>query len=112
MLDSIRTMLPPEEAELLAGVLLGRTDRLAESINDDFRTVGFSHVLSVSGLHMAIISQLMLGISHCLPASQTFCRRPNHGWSAVLYGFDWVCTVGYAQRDYAVVLFRQSGDAA
>ena len=42
MLDSIRTMLPPEEAELLAGVLLGQTDRLAESINDDFRTVGFS----------------------------------------------------------------------
>ena len=70
MLDSIRTMLPPEEAELLAGVLLGQTDRLAESINDDFRTVGFSHVLSVSGLHMAIISQLMLGIL-------TACRLPK-----------------------------------
>lgn len=60
LLRSVRSMLPPEEAKLVNGVLLGDQAGLSEQVASDFRTIGISHILSVSGLHMATMAELIL----------------------------------------------------
>jgi competence protein ComEC len=60
LLKSVRSMLPPEEAALVNGVLFGDTASLSIHVNNDFRTIGISHILSVSGLHMATMAQLLM----------------------------------------------------
>lgn len=56
--DALNTMLPEEEAGLLRGVLLGDKTGISPELTEDFQTVGLSHLMAVSGLHMAIIMQL------------------------------------------------------
>lgn len=70
LLDSLRTMLPPEQAEVLAGAVLGQTEQLEESLQEEFRTVGISHILAVSGLHMTMVSQIFLRLMQV-------CRLPK-----------------------------------
>ena len=43
------------EGELEAAVLLGHKDGLRDSLQDTFRTAGVSHLLAVSGLHVALL---------------------------------------------------------
>ena len=60
LIRSVRSLLPAKEAELVNGVLLGEQDGLPQSLTDDFRADGISHILSVSGLHMSTIAQLLI----------------------------------------------------
>lgn len=60
LLDSVESLLPPKEASLVNGILLGETDALSESLTANFRTDGISHILSVSGLHMSTIAELLI----------------------------------------------------
>ncbi len=60
LLCSVEELLPQEEASLVNGILLGETDGLSSSLTADFRTDGISHILSVSGLHMSTIAELMI----------------------------------------------------
>lgn len=60
LLESVRDLLPPTEAGLVNGVLLGDVSGLSEQAKTDFTADGISHILSVSGLHMATIAQLLL----------------------------------------------------
>ncbi len=60
LLKSVRSMLPPDEASLINGVLFGDKSSLSAQVNSDFRTIGISHILSVSGLHMATMAQLLM----------------------------------------------------
>lgn len=60
MLRSVDTMLPPKEAALVKGVLLGDKTSLSAETAADFRTDGISHILSVSGLHMSTIAGLLI----------------------------------------------------
>ena len=60
LLKSVRSMLPPDEAGLVNGVLFGDTASLPKQVTEDFRTIGISHILSVSGLHMTTMAQLIL----------------------------------------------------
>lgn len=60
LLDSAGTMLPPDEAKILKGVLLGDKTSLDSQTTADFRTAGISHLLAVSGLHMATVVQLIV----------------------------------------------------
>lgn len=59
LLDSVRTMLPPEQAEVLAGAMLGQTEGVDEAVQEDFRAAGIAHLFAVSGLHLAMVSQLL-----------------------------------------------------
>ena len=47
--------MPAEEGELEAAMLLGSKDELRDSIQDSFRAAGVSHLLAVSGLHVALL---------------------------------------------------------
>ena len=59
LLDSSDDILAPTEAQVLKGVLLGDTSSLDAQTVEDFRAVGISHILSVSGFHMAALVQLI-----------------------------------------------------
>ncbi len=47
--------LPAESAELCIGILLGDKSVLSAEIKRDFRRVGASHILAVSGMHISIL---------------------------------------------------------
>ncbi|MDL2228748.1 ComEC/Rec2 family competence protein [Treponema sp. OttesenSCG-928-L16] len=44
---------------LAAALLLGVRDKLSDSLSDDFRDAGCSHILALSGMHLAVISGLI-----------------------------------------------------
>lgn len=48
--------LSPDAASLADALLLGKRDRLSDPIKRDFRTLGISHLLAVSGLHLSILA--------------------------------------------------------
>lgn len=60
LLRSVGELLPAEEEALVNGILLGETDGLSQSLTADFRTDGVSHILSVSGLHLSTIAELLI----------------------------------------------------
>lgn len=47
--------LPPDERGLLPGLVDGDTSRLDPALQDDFRTVGLTHVVAVSGTNVAVV---------------------------------------------------------
>ena len=59
VLDAIDSLLNSEEAALVKGVFLGGDTSLSAQTQADFRTDGVSHILSVSGLHMATVAELL-----------------------------------------------------
>jgi len=60
--------MPPREAELARGFVLGQDDRIDEETKEDFRRSGLSHLLAVSGENVTLLALLampllgMLGI--------------------------------------------------
>lgn len=60
--------MPPREAELARGFVLGQDDRVDEETKEDFRRSGLSHLLAVSGENVTLLALLampllgMLGI--------------------------------------------------
>ena len=62
LIEVIRTALPKEQASLAVGVLLGDKYLMEEDMKSDFKEVGISHLLAVSGLHTSVIAALILSI--------------------------------------------------
>ncbi len=56
MLTGMYEALPGVEGDFLAGVCLGETTSLPETVQEDFRKSGLSHLLVVSGLHMTVLA--------------------------------------------------------
>jgi competence protein ComEC len=54
-LDRVRTWMPQDEYELFAGMMFGGSSEMDEESYDLFRRNGVAHILSVSGLHVAIV---------------------------------------------------------
>ncbi|MBP7811546.1 MAG: ComEC/Rec2 family competence protein [Candidatus Moranbacteria bacterium] len=56
--------IPEPEAGLARGLLLGGSDELPESLTLDFRTVGLSHIVAVSGYNISVLAGgfFLLGI--------------------------------------------------
>jgi len=46
----------------MKGILLGDRNDLANVIKDDFASVGLSHLLAISGLHLSIFTMLLYGL--------------------------------------------------
>ncbi len=59
--------LPPKEAALLSGMVLGGSDNIDGDILHLFQRCGLSHLLAVSGSHMAILLGLLWGLASLLP---------------------------------------------
>lgn len=51
----LQTWMPKTEGTLEAALLLGDKNNLPDSVQDTFRAAGVSHLLAVSGLHVALL---------------------------------------------------------
>src|SRR5439155_25686232 len=58
MLDDIGRRLDGERRALVASLVAGDRGDIPRALDDDFRSAGVSHVLSVSGLHLAVAAFL------------------------------------------------------
>ena len=59
LIESIRTLLPKEQASVAVGVLLGDKYLLDDEVKSDFKAIGVSHLLAVSGLHASVIATVI-----------------------------------------------------
>lgn len=51
----LRLLLGQEKGGFLSGILLGRKDDVPAHVKRDFRFLGLSHILAVSGLHLSVL---------------------------------------------------------
>ena len=61
--ESLAEVVPEPQASLGQALLLGLRDNLPEGLVDDFRATGTSHLLAISGLHVAVVLGLRLAAS-------------------------------------------------
>lgn len=55
-------LLPPKEASAIKAMILGDRDNLDSHIQYIYRKAGISHILAISGLHISILSAIILSI--------------------------------------------------
>jgi competence protein ComEC len=51
--------LRPKEASIVRGMVLGDRSRMPEELEEDFRRSGITHILAISGQHVAILAALV-----------------------------------------------------
>ncbi|WP_312641457.1 ComEC/Rec2 family competence protein [Hydrogenoanaerobacterium sp.] len=56
MSNQLRRMLPKTEGNVLAGMLLGQQHLIPQETRDDYAAAGISHIIAISGFHIAVIS--------------------------------------------------------
>jgi competence protein ComEC len=69
--ESLARALPEPQAGLAAAIVVGLRDRVARDVAADFRTSGLSHVVAISGFHIALVAALASALLRPLP------RRPR-----------------------------------
>jgi len=55
ILNTLNSSLPDKESSVLAGMLIGYTDKMPEEMEEDFRRAGLSHIMAVSGANIAFL---------------------------------------------------------
>ena len=60
---SLGRTTPEPEASLGQALLLGMRDTIPDTVLDDFRKTGTSHLLAISGLHVGVLMALVLPVS-------------------------------------------------
>src|SRR3989344_3720124 len=80
--------LPPQSL-ILRGIILGDKSAVGQDIKDKFRITGLSHVIAVSGMHVAILSAIIMSFLLFLGLwrKQAFC-------GAVIFIFIYVVMIG------------------
>jgi competence protein ComEC len=58
--------LPPPQAALLRGMVLGQDEALPERMRDDFQTAGLAHLVAASGQNVMLLCALVFGLSAVL----------------------------------------------
>jgi len=72
--DTLHTLFPPPESDLLAGILLGRDEGLSSDLEEAFRRTGTTHIIAISGFNIAILAGLF---------SSIFTRLMGRKWGAL-----------------------------
>lgn len=81
--EGLARTLPEPQAGLAAAIVIGLRDRVDRDVAADFRTAGLSHVVAISGFHIALVAALASALLRPLS------RRPRSVALALLL-------VGYA----------------
>lgn len=58
------------ESEILKAIILGYKNNIPEDLKKSFSNIGISHIISISGLHISILSYLFLNILLSIPVSR------------------------------------------
>jgi competence protein ComEC len=74
--DAIAEMLPEPKAGLLTGILLGNERGISPELDEDFRVVGASHIIAISGFNMTIVAGIVIRVLQGLFPKRT---RINSG---------------------------------
>lgn len=80
--DKIDRYLPNEAGALLKAMFLGNKTDLSYSLSNNIKRCGISHFTAVSGLHLTVISHIMMRILSLLPISKN--RKVKFGFLAAL----------------------------
>ncbi len=56
----VEQILPEPQSSLLAAITLGAKRGIPEEIRDDFSKAGLSHIVAISGLHITLLSSLVM----------------------------------------------------
>lgn len=56
MSNNLRRRLPRYQGDVLAGMLLGQRHLVPREVSDSFSAAGISHILAISGFHLAVIA--------------------------------------------------------
>ncbi|MDX2232968.1 MAG: ComEC/Rec2 family competence protein [Hyphomonadaceae bacterium] len=82
--DTVYEMAPNEGGAIAAAMITGDRSLMSEETNIAFRDSGLGHMLSVSGLHMALVAGGVYGAAHFLLAliGPLALRFPIRKWAA------------------------------
>lgn len=69
MSRGITRNLTGEEGAVLSAMLFGRTEQLSPELRRDYSRAGISHLLAVSGLHLAVLVMLLTGFLRFMKVS-------------------------------------------
>lgn len=64
--ETVSVLLPGQESALVRAMLLGDRSGISAEVDDSFRQSGITHLLVVSGLHMSMVSGIILGFLNLL----------------------------------------------
>jgi competence protein ComEC len=80
----IRAVLPGETGEIAAALITGARGGITEEVNQSMRDSGLFHILSISGLHMAIMAGTVFWLVRALLAvvPSLTLRFPIKKWAA------------------------------
>lgn len=83
--QQIDSLLMKDEAVIAKALLFGKRDRSHEALFDDFRGAGLSHLLAISGLHMALFCFGIYLIIRVICVLTIMTRYPmaHHKWAAI-----------------------------
>lgn len=59
--ERIRNAIAGPEGEIAAALMVGVRAGIPEHVNDSLRRTGLAHILSISGLHMALVAGIAMG---------------------------------------------------
>jgi competence protein ComEC len=82
--ERIEEALPGDNGRIAAALIMGDQFGVSEKTQDDMRASGLGHVLSISGLHMALVAGSVFWLIRALLALSTrlALRRPIKKWAA------------------------------
>jgi competence protein ComEC len=61
--------LRPEEASIVRSMVLGDRSRMSEELQEDFRRAGVTHILAISGQHVAVLTAVVYLVLRLLALS-------------------------------------------
>jgi competence protein ComEC len=83
--NRVMAALPGEPGRIAAALIMGDQGGISEGTQEAMRTSGLGHVLSISGLHLALIAGSAFWLIRALLAlsSELALRRPIKKWAAL-----------------------------
>ncbi len=82
----IEAVIPEREAVLVSALVLGERGALLPQLETDFRALGITHLLSVSGLHLAFAAGLLFALARSIVARvapRLGALHPRDRWAAL-----------------------------
>jgi competence protein ComEC len=71
IVHSLSRVLPQPESNLLGGILLG-IDSMSQTIQDEFRVAGLSHIIVLSGYNITVVAESILAVATAVGISFAF----------------------------------------